>query len=295
MHILITGGTGFIGSKLCAHFIRSNYQITVLTRDTRKKHNLPLSIELISDLQNSSASYDVIINLAGEPLFKKRWNAQFKQILRDSRIHTTQKVIDYIKSAQKKPQLLISGSATGFYGDSLNSIFTENSAPENGGFAHELCRDWEAVAMQASEYGVRVCISRTGIVLEKSGGALKQMLPAFKLGLGAILGDGQQWVSWIHMDDYVSAIDFLIHHNELNGPFNLTAPNPVTNKTLTKTLAKSLNRPTFLKFPAAMVNILFGEMGGALLLASQNVIPKKLSEAGFIFKYPKLEQALNTV
>jgi uncharacterized protein (TIGR01777 family) len=188
--------------------------------------------------------------------------------------------------------LLISGSAVGFYGDSPDTVFTENSKQENGGFSHQLCQDWEAAAMQATHYGVRVCISRTGIVLGKNGGALKQMLLPAKFGMNAILGSGEQWVSWIHLDDLIAAMDFLIHQPELNGPFNLTAPNPVSNKTLSKTLAKILHRPCFLRFPSPMVKMLFGEMGEALLLVSQKVIPEKLSEAGYQFQYPDLEQAL---
>ncbi len=292
MHILISGGTGFIGSQLCKHFLGTGNKISVLTRDISQKTKLPASVRLISELTESDEPYDAIINLAGEPLFKKRWNDKFKETLKNSRISTTQKIIDYIKSAKIKPQVLISGSAVGYYGNSADKIFTENSAPEARGFGHELCRDWEAVAMQAKEIGVRVCISRTGIVFGKNGGALKQMLTPFKLGLGAVLGNGEQWTSWIHMDDMVSAMDFLIQHPELSGPFNLTAPNPVTNKTLTKTLANTLHRPTFLKFPKVFVKILFGEMGEELLLAGQNVIPEKLIKAGFEFKYTSLEPAL---
>lgn len=295
MHLLISGGTGFIGSTLCEHFIRSGHEVTVLTRDTHKKYNLPSSIKLIDDLENSEKPYDVIINLAGEALFKKRWTTEFKKILKDSRISTTQKIIDYIKSAKIKPNLLISGSAVGFYGDSLDQIFTENTEPAKKDFAQELCRDWENTAMQASEYGVRVCLSRTGIVLGKNGGVLKKMLLPAKFGMSAILGSGEQWISWIHMDDMVGAIEFLIQHPELNGPYNLTAPNPITNKTLTKTLAKILNRPSFLKFPPAIVKILFGEMGEALLLSGQKVIPEKLIKAGYIFKHPTLDEALKSL
>lgn len=294
MHILITGGTGFIGSHLCEHFLHQAHQVSVLTRSISSKSKLSPEVHLITEL-NENAAYDVIINLAGEPLFHHRWNEKLKKILKDSRVETTQKIIDYIKFAKIKPKLLISGSAVGFYGNSLNTIFTENSPAENTGFAHELCRDWEATAMQANQYGVRVCISRTGIVLGKNGGAIKQMQAPTKFGLGAILGDGQQWTSWIHMSDILGAMDFLIQHPELNGPFNLTAPNPVTNKTLTKTLAKILHRPSFLKIPAPIVKILFGEMGEELLLASQNVLPEKLTKAGYVFKYTSLEPALKSL
>ena len=294
MHILINGGTGFIGSKLSDHFISLGFKVSILTRNINKK-NPPKSATLIANLSDKKAYYDVIINLAGEPLNKNRWNQKVKNRIYNSRIGSTHKIIDYIKIADIKPKLLITGSAIGFYGSSLSKKFLEEDAPADNSFIHRLCADWESIGIQASEYGVRVCIIRTGIVLDRSHGALAQMIPAFKLGLGAQLGDGTQWMSWIHINDVIQAIDFLIAHEELSGPFNLTAPEAVTNTQFTKELAHSLNRPSFLKLPNFMVKLLFGEMGKALLLEGQRVFPNKLNQAGYVFNYPTLSKALKNI
>ncbi len=296
MHILINGGTGFIGSKLCKHFIGLGYQVDVLTRSLRnKKNKLSQSINYITDLNNIDSSYDVIVNLSGEPLNRNRWNEQVKKAIYDSRIQSTQKIIDYIKTCRVKPKLLITGSAIGFYGHSPDVVFTENSPSATSEFIHKLCADWEMTGMKAREYGVRVCVIRTGIVLEKHHGALAEMIRPFSLGLGAQFGNGNQWMSWIHISDVVSAIEFLIHHSEIEGPFNLTSPGPITHKEFTKKLAKILKRPVWIRLPDFVVKILFGEMGEVLLLIGQKVIPDKLLKAGYKFKFPTLDLALGNI
>lgn len=294
MHILINGGTGFIGSKLCEHFLALGFRVSILTRNIYKA-NVSKSTTLIDNLNDKEASYDVIINLAGEPLNKNRWNSRVKKVIYDSRINSTQKIVNYIKTAKVKPKLFISGSAIGYYGSSPSKNFTEDTQPADNSYIHKICADWESAAMKALEYGVRVCIIRTGVVLDKNQGALAEMLTIFKLGLGAQLGDGKQWMSWIHIDDVLGAIDFLVNNVELRGPFNLTSPGSVTNAQFTKKLATAMKRPTFLKLPDFIVKILFGEMGDALLLKGQKVIPYNLIKAGYKFKFPKLHEALKDI
>lgn len=295
MHILITGGTGFIGSALCKHLGNLGFRVSILTRKLTYETNLKQSVDFIADLNNTNQYYDVIINLAGEPLNKRRWNEKVKQEIYDSRINTTKQVINLIEKSSIKPKLLISGSAIGYYDSDPDKTFTEESTPANTGFTHKLCSDWEQTALQATQFGVRVCLIRTGIVLGKNGGALKEMMTPFKFGFGAILGNGEQWMSWIHMQDIIEAIMFLINNDTLNGVFNFTAPTPVTNKEFSKQLARSLKRPCFLRLPNIIVKLMFGEMGETLLLNGQKVIPDKLIKAGYKFKFQNLTMALENL
>lgn len=204
-------------------------------------------------------------------------------------------MIDYIQHVPIRPQLLISGSAVGFYGHHADQVFTETSLPAEKGFPHQLCRDWEKMATEATRYGTRVCLLRMGIVLGDDGVILKAMLPLFKLGLGAIVGKGTQWVSWIHIDDVVHGIEWLMNNVNLNGPFNFTAPIPVTQKQFSQELAKVLHRPLMLRLPDFLVALIFGEMGKALMLKGQKVVPNKLLDAHYIFKFPDFSEALNAI
>ncbi len=295
MNILITGGTGFIGKTLSTQLLNNGHQVYVLSRQKAPVSGLDDKVKLIQILDPQAHIFDVIINLAGEPLNKKRWNAQVKNNLIESRVNITQKLLDYIAQVQKKPHTLISGSAIGYYGSNDHLYFKEETPSVSDCFTHQLCKTWEEEALQAKKFGVRVCLLRMGIVLGKEGGALKEMLPSFRWGVGTQLGNGKQWMSWIHKIDVVRAIEFLILHNQLDGPFNLTAPTPVTHAVFTLALAKKLHRPLFLRMPDWTVKMLFGEMGQTLLLQGQKVIPQRLIDSGFSFTYNTLDEAFASI
>lgn len=300
MRIFISGGTGFIGSALCKHFVARGDTVTVLTRGSPPSQ--PPNVTLTSDVTAlTKTPYDVVINLAGEPLHSHRWNEEVKKTLCDSRVTTTKSMVNALVHSAHKPKVFLSGSAIGFYGSSEETSFTEQSSPLAIDFPHILCAQWEAETIPLTAYDVRVCTLRTGIVLGRHsvtgalGGALAQMVTPFRFGLGAQLGNGNQWMSWIHIDDLVGIIDFLINHSEIKGPVNLTAPHPVTNALFTRTLAHALHRPCFLTIPAPIVRLMFGEMGTDLLLCGQKVLPEKISAHGYKFKFPELSSALTAV
>lgn len=292
MNLLITGGTGFIGKQLIQHLAENGHNIIVLTRDKNRVSGNVKAISNVNEINNGD-KIDVIINLAGEPI-SKRWSDKYKQQLLDSRVNTTKAIISLIERLEDKPKVLISASAIGYYGSHGDEMLDESSNPKDE-FTHILCKKWEAEALKAEKYGVRVCITRLGVVLGKDGGALKQMLPAFKLGLGGRIGAGKQYFSWVHVYDVVAAFSFLIENQNEKGVYNLTAPNPVSNKDFTKALGRALNRPTIFPMPTLTVKLLFGEMGETLLLNGQRVIPKKLNDSGFKFQYPKIDIALQDI
>jgi len=297
MNYLITGGTGFVGQKLIANLLESKQKITVLSRDKNKVEKLFFgkvrAVSILLEISNDEI-IDSIINLAGEPIANKRWSAKQQEILLNSRIETTQNIIQLIATLKTKPKTLISASAIGFYGSRGDEELDENSKSGDE-FTVDLCKKWEFTANKASDFGVRVCLTRFGIVLGQNGGALAKMLPPFKLALGGKIGSGNQFMSFVHIDDAVSAINFLIKNPELAGVFNLTAPNPVTNYQFTKTLGKILHRPTFFNMPEFAVKILFGQMGESLLLKGQKVLPKRLLESGYKFKFESLESSLRDI
>ena len=290
-HVLITGGTGFIGRNLIPLLKDKSYQITVLTRSPEKYRAYPIfnDVKLTSSLSDVSP-VDIVINLAGANLAAKRWSDSYKQEIVESRLNLTENLIEWLKGQSQKPHTLISGSAIGYYGargnEELDEESTSGSASE---FQVRLCSRWEDTAHKAESLGIRVCCIRTGVVLGNEG-ALKKMLPPFKFGLGGKLGDGNQYFSWIHIQDHINAVMHLIEHQELHGVFNLTAPNPVTNERLTKALGKTLNRPTFATMPAFVLEIIVGEMA-TMLLTGQRVFPKKLVKSGFNFKYSTIDEA----
>lgn len=296
MKILITGGTGFIGRVLIKSLLAQSHQITVLSRNPEKVSGLfDDKVTPLNNLQTLTTDdhFDVIINLAGAPIFDKRWTAKQKQLLRDSRIKLTQQLVTAIATMQQKPELLISGSAIGYYGDQGDTELTEqsNSRPD---FSQQLCADWEQAALTAEQYGVRVCLMRTGLVLGANGGILQRMLLPFKLGLGGRLGSGQQWMSWIHINDWIAIAESMLNDQQMSGAYNATAINPVTNQEFSQTLAKSLSRPACFPLPAFMLKTLLGEMS-ELVLGSQKVLPKRLVEQGFEFQFSDLRNALTDI
>lgn len=296
MNILITGGTGFIGQRLCAALKRDAHVLWVLSRQPdRVGARCGNDVHALGDLEtlDPGVHMDAVINLAGEPIADKRWSDAQKQKLVDSRMGTTRAINDWMQRTGHKPAVLISGSAIGYYGDTGAREVTEDSPPVNE-FTHKLCRDWEEEALKAESLGVRVALLRTGIVLGKGGGALSKMLPAFRFGLGGPIGTGDQWMSWIHRDDMVSIILFLLQHEELSGAFNATAPHAVMNRQFTRTLGQVLRRPTLLPMPAFVLKLLFGEMSH-LLLTGQKVLPQRLLDHGFEFRFAELDVALQDI
>lgn len=290
--ILVTGGSGFIGRNLCKRLVDKFEQLIVISRNPVEAAKvLPNSVKIISDLTQINQPVDILVNLAGEPIADKRWSEKRKAAIRQSRIHNTQLLFEHFKASDTSPSVVISGSAVGYYGGGLanNQSVTENGAVEPN-FSSKLCADWENAAQLFDQLGSRVCLIRTGIVLGEQG-ALSKLLPAFRLGLGGPIATGKQWMPWIHIEDMVEIIIYAIQ-NDIDGPINCTAPQPVTNREFAKTLGKVLKRPAVAPMPAAMVKLLFGQMGDELMVQGQSVIPQKLQQKGFQFKYSQLESAL---
>ena len=291
--VLITGGTGFIGNVLCSEMLTRGYELTVLSRQPADKvRSLCGQVDVISDLENlrSHAGYDAVINLAGEGIADKRWTDQRKQALRDSRISLTNNLTEVIVSWAKPPEVLVSGSAIGFYGDQGSTLVTEETAPHDE-FSHRLCRDWENAAIKLRSHSVRVCLSRTGVVAGPGGGFLQRMVLPFKLGLGGRLGDGHQYMPWIHRDDVVAALIWMVETPEASGAYNVVSPNPATNREFTRCLASVLKRSAIFPAPAPILKVALGEMS-RLLLTGQRAVPARLTDSGFRFSYPALEMAL---
>ncbi|APO95485.1 TIGR01777 family oxidoreductase [Xanthomonas vesicatoria] len=292
MRLLITGGTGFIGQALCPALLHAGHQVSVLTRDTRRASRTLPGVNAVDTLAGVQA--DAVINLAGEPLAAGRWTDARKQRFRDSRLGITRQLHDWIaqQPAEQRPSVLISGSAVGYYGERGDTALTEADAAGDD-FSAVLCCDWEAEAARIGTLGPRVSWVRTGIVLDRDGGALARMLPAFQLGGGGPFGNGRHWMSWIHRADMVALLIWLLQHGQ-PGAYNATAPNPVNNAEFARTLAKVLHRPALLALPAGLLRLGFGEMAD-LLLISQRVLPQRALDAGFRFQYPQLEPALRAI
>jgi uncharacterized protein (TIGR01777 family) len=286
MKILITGGTGLIGKKLCVALLEEGHNLTVLTRNPRSVSAGCKPITSLSEWQ-PEIIYDAVINLAGEPIVDKPWTDQRKDCLWKSRVDLTEELVKRIEAANQKPKVLLSGSAIGYYG-STGDVKIDETFPTGTDFGARLCLAWENAALNSS---VRVCVLRTGLVLDSSGGILKKMLLPFKLGLGGQMGDGKQWMSWIHIDDYVAILIKLLHSENAKGTYNMTAPEPVTNRQFTKILAAILSRPAFFNTPACFLKWILGERA-ELVLGGQRVLPVKVEGLGYHFIYDNFEKAI---
>lgn len=297
MNILITGGTGFIGKPLIHRLLSAGHFCHVVSRKSEQEVRALFStgqseLTVWPRLESipKTLKINAVINLAGEPIAEKRWTRQRKTLLRQSRIGLTTSLVEKLQELDHKPDVLISGSAVGYYGNTGDTICTENT-PGHKEFTHELCAQWEEEAKQVKQLGIRCCRLRTGLVLGARGGFLSNLLPFFKLGLGAKLGSGEQWMSWIHLTDMIEIILFLLETPSCSGAYNATAPSPVTNKDFTQLLAKALGRRAFLTIPGFVLELALGEMA-VLLTGGQRVVPQKLLNEGYAFQYSGLDAAL---
>ncbi len=293
MRILIAGGTGFVGQVLCPRLSAAGHEVVLLTR--REGTALPRGVaKAVTRLDELDAgAFGAVVNLAGAPIGDARWTEARKKLLLDSRVDTTRNLVEWMARATQRPQVLVSASAVGYYGEQGDRVITEDTAPTPG-FTHELCAAWEREAGKAATLGVRVCVMRIGVVLDGDGGALAKMLPAFRMGAGGRLGAGRHWFPWIHREDVVSICQWLLDKPDARGPYNAGAPNPVTNIDFTSALGRALGRPTILPMPQAALKLLFGEMS-ELLLVSDRMLPKRLLDEGFRFRYPLIDDALAAI
>jgi uncharacterized protein (TIGR01777 family) len=291
--VLVSGAAGLIGTALLSSFRSRGYSVTRLVRRPS-----PGDGEIAWDpakpiSPDSVSGFNAVIHLAGESIIG-RWTASKKHKIHDSRVAGTSNLAQALASAPHKPQVFVCSSAIGYYGDRGDEILKEESSPGIG-FLPEVCREWEAATEPATTAGIRAVQIRTGIVLSTAGGALAKMLPPFRLGLGGILGNGQQWMSWIDIRDMVGAIEHILKSDQLQGPVNLVAPAPVTNVEFTRTLASVLERSAIFPVPAFMVKLAFGEMGETVLLGSQRVEPAQLVASGYSFQFRELRASLKNL
>ena len=292
--VLISGSSGLLGGALTQSLGADGYEITRLVRKPTSASG-QIAWDFAQPLAPQSVSgFDAVIHLAGESI-ASRWTDAKKKEIRDSRVLGTRNLAEALAGAASPPRVLISASAIGFYGDREDEILREDSASGASGFLPEVCREWEAAAESAVRAGIRTAFLRTGIVLSAKGGALKQMLPPFRMGLGGRIGSGRQWMSWIDLHDEIGAIRHILANESVSGPVNSVSPHPVTNSEFTKTLASILSRPAIFPMPAFAARLAFGQMGEELLLGSQRVEPAKLMATGYVFQKPDLRSALEQI
>ncbi|MBC2679967.1 MULTISPECIES: TIGR01777 family oxidoreductase [Pseudomonas] len=293
MHILLTGGTGLIGRKLCQHWVGQGHRLTVLSRQPGQVKQLcGASVRGVAQLEEiGDETVDAVVNLAGAPIADRPWTARRRALLWSSRITLTERLLAWLESRAQRPEVLISGSAVGWYGDGGERELNETSQPVKEDFASHLCIAWEETALRAEALGVRVVLVRTGLVLASQGGFLKRLVLPFKLGLGGPIGSGRQWMPWVHIDDQIALIDFLLHQTQCRGPYNACAPEPVRNREFARQLGRALHRPAFLPLPSLLLKAGLGELSG-LLLGGQRARPVALQAAGFNFRYSELSAAL---
>jgi hypothetical protein len=298
MRVFVTGGTGLIGSRLVEHLLERGDAPVVLSRDrSRAAVKLGPRVDLVEgdptadgDWTRGVEGADAVVHLAGENIFARRWNAEFKALIHDSRVQSTRRVVAAIARAAAKPSVLVSGSAIGFYGPCGDEELTE-AAPAGSDFLAQSCTEWEAAAREVESAGVRLVIVRTGVVLSTRAGALSQMLTPFKLGVGGPVGNGRQWMSWVHLDDLVGVILHAIDHAHVRGVLNGTAPGAVTNREFSKALGRALGRPAIFPVPVFMLRLRFGEVAD-VISTGQHVVPARTLEADYQFRYPDIDGAL---
>ncbi|MBD8071218.1 TIGR01777 family oxidoreductase [Bacillus sp. PS06] len=298
MFIAIAGGTGFIGSALTTHFLQHGHTVYIFSRGNSETSDHPNLIYVKwlgpdDHPENQIDRLDVFINLAGESINSGRWTTERKARIMETRIVATNAVIDLLRHLPNKPSLLINASAIGIYGTSLNETFDEQTTTYGNDFLAETVVAWEAHAKKAEDLGIRVAFVRFGIVLDKHGGALPKMVMPYRFMVGGNVGSGEQWLSWIHIDDVVRSIQFIITE-QLSGPFNITAPTPEKMESFGKSIGRNANKPHWIPVPSFALKILLGEMS-TLVLEGQRVLPKRLMDSGFQFKYEKLDEALKSI
>ena len=296
--ILITGASGLIGSRLVAALSAVGHQVIVLTRNQSNVVHLPAPLTVITQLDQlaDDSVIDVVINLAGEPLGNGLWTRRKRERILHSRLDLTQRVIGLISRLQRKPELLINGSAVGCYGLQQDELMTEETvSTDQNCFSQQVCQSWESIAYQATQYGVRVVCLRIGLVLSTQGGLLGQLLPAFEFGLGGPIGNGRQWMSWIERDDLIRLLGHIMATPTLQGAVNAVAPEPVRNEQFSCLLARALNRPALFRLPAAPLRRLGGAFAEELLLGGQRVRPDKALASGFSYNNPRLNDALKAL
>jgi uncharacterized protein (TIGR01777 family) len=304
MRVFVTGGTGLIGVRLIRRLRKRGDEVVLLTRRPDAWERVGPDVEVVvgdptqpGPWQDRLAECDAAINLAGAGIFDKRWSTAYKAVMRDSRVRSTENVVAALVKAPRRaddtPKVLVNGSAVGYYGPHGDEELTEDSPPGDD-FLAKLCVEWEAAAKPAEAAGVRVVLLRTGVVLDKEGGALKALLPPFKLGAGGPVGSGKQYMSWIHHADEVGIILLALDHPEAHGPLNGTAPQPVTSKQFGKALGAALGRPAFLPTPGFGLRLLLGEVAD-VLTTGQRAVPKRALGLGYAFQYPDVDGALRQI
>ncbi len=293
MKILVSGAGGLVGSSLVPSLSAAGHRVVRLARTGAPRQDAAILWDPARGGLDAAVldGFDAVIHLAGESIAAGRWSAARKQRIRDSRVNGTTLLAEGIARAPRPPRVLLCASAVGFYGDRGAEVLREDSRPGSD-FLSEVCRAWEAASEPAVRKGVRVALHRFGVILSPAGGALKKMLPPFRLGLGGRLGDGRQFLPWIAIDDVLGILERALTDESLKGPINCVAPQAVTNADFTRTLARVLERPAVFPMPAMAARLLFGEMAEALLLASQRVEPARLMASGYRFRYAELEPAL---
>jgi uncharacterized protein (TIGR01777 family) len=301
MRVIISGGTGLIGRQLAASLAKDGHEVVVLSRDPQRyQRRTPDGLRLVAwDAQSAQGwgeladGADAIVNLVGENLSARRWSPAQKRRIRESRLNGGKALVEAVRQAKVKPRALIQSSGVNYYGSCGDAIITE-AHPAGSDFLSQVCVDWEGSTAEVEKMGVRRAIIRSGIVLDKKEGALPPFLLQFRLFAGGPLGSGRQWISWIHPQDEINAIRFLIERQDLSGPFNLVSPNPKTNQDFGKAVGRVLHRPALMRVPAFALKLVLGEMS-MVVLEGQRVIPQRLVEAGFQFSHPELQEAVKDI